>query len=259
MVRVVSRAPGSLFSRSQTFRVDGAVRDRRSPAGNENRDRQSDQRERPGHSRGDRGATARVPPGAGHAERRRHRHVLERGARGGGRRQQRQAAQGPLVPRQLRHPWGGLRRRLPALPDRPRDRGDPGLAGRHRRHRQPRARAGQLLGLPQPRLPRRGAARRRPGAAPGGRRRGRRPALRRPRADRGRAGRGHRRDRHPGGRRPGRRGPHGRRGHQQHPQLRADRAVVPDGVDVRKVDLSIELQILAYHEQRKAAGEACTA
>lgn len=26
----------------------------------------------------------------------------------------------------------------------------------------------------------------------------------------------------------------------------------PDGVDVRKVDLSIELQILAYHEQRKA-------
>jgi redox-sensing transcriptional repressor len=29
---------------------------------------------------------------------------------------------------------------------------------------------------------------------------------------------------------------------------------VPDGVDVRKVDLSIELQILAYHEQRKANG-----
>ncbi len=29
--------------------------------------------------------------------------------------------------------------------------------------------------------------------------------------------------------------------------------VVPDGVDVRKVDLSIELQILAFHEQRKAA------
>jgi redox-sensing transcriptional repressor len=29
---------------------------------------------------------------------------------------------------------------------------------------------------------------------------------------------------------------------------------VPEGVDVRKVDLSIELQILAYHEQRKAVG-----
>lgn len=29
---------------------------------------------------------------------------------------------------------------------------------------------------------------------------------------------------------------------------------VPEGVDVRKVDLSIELQILAYHEQRKAGG-----
>lgn len=31
---------------------------------------------------------------------------------------------------------------------------------------------------------------------------------------------------------------------------------VPDGVDVRKVDLSIELQILAYHEQRKATSQA---
>lgn len=29
---------------------------------------------------------------------------------------------------------------------------------------------------------------------------------------------------------------------------------VPEGVDVRKVDLSIELQILAFHEQRKAGG-----
>jgi redox-sensing transcriptional repressor len=28
---------------------------------------------------------------------------------------------------------------------------------------------------------------------------------------------------------------------------------VPEGVDLRKVDLSIELQILAFHEQRKAA------
>jgi redox-sensing transcriptional repressor len=31
---------------------------------------------------------------------------------------------------------------------------------------------------------------------------------------------------------------------------------VPVGVDVRKVDLSIELQILAYHEQRKALADA---
>jgi redox-sensing transcriptional repressor len=30
---------------------------------------------------------------------------------------------------------------------------------------------------------------------------------------------------------------------------------VPDGVDVRKVDLSTELQILAFHEQRRAAAE----
>ena len=28
---------------------------------------------------------------------------------------------------------------------------------------------------------------------------------------------------------------------------------VPEHVDVRKVDLSIELQILAFHEQRKSA------
>ncbi|MFE5540658.1 redox-sensing transcriptional repressor Rex [Streptomyces sp. NPDC056492] len=34
---------------------------------------------------------------------------------------------------------------------------------------------------------------------------------------------------------------------------------VPDGVDVRKVDLSIELQILAFHEQRKAGEEAAAA
>jgi redox-sensing transcriptional repressor len=33
---------------------------------------------------------------------------------------------------------------------------------------------------------------------------------------------------------------------------------VPSGVDVRKVDLSIELQILAYHESRKAHGETET-
>ena len=32
--------------------------------------------------------------------------------------------------------------------------------------------------------------------------------------------------------------------------------VVPSGVDVRKVDLSIELQILAYHEQRKSVASA---
>lgn len=34
---------------------------------------------------------------------------------------------------------------------------------------------------------------------------------------------------------------------------------VPAGVDVRKVDLSIELQILAYHEQRKALAESAPA
>jgi len=33
---------------------------------------------------------------------------------------------------------------------------------------------------------------------------------------------------------------------------------VPEGVDVRKVDLSIELQILAYHEQRKTGVDGAT-
>lgn len=33
---------------------------------------------------------------------------------------------------------------------------------------------------------------------------------------------------------------------------------VPSGVDVRKVDLSIELQILAYHQQRKAGADGAT-
>ena len=31
---------------------------------------------------------------------------------------------------------------------------------------------------------------------------------------------------------------------------------VPDGVDVRKVDLSIELQILAFHAQRRAVDQS---
>jgi len=35
--------------------------------------------------------------------------------------------------------------------------------------------------------------------------------------------------------------------------------VVPDGVDVRKVDLAIELQILSFHEQRKLAPETAGA
>ena len=34
---------------------------------------------------------------------------------------------------------------------------------------------------------------------------------------------------------------------------------VPDEVDVRKVDLAIELQILAFHEQRKVDVAAVTA
>ena len=35
--------------------------------------------------------------------------------------------------------------------------------------------------------------------------------------------------------------------------------VVPDGVTVRKVDLGQELQILAFHEQRKSEGSEVVA
>ena len=80
--------------------------------------------------------------------------VVLRGARRRGRRQLGQAAQGPVPPRLVRHPRRGLRRRVPRLPDLPRARPDPGLAGRHRRRRQPRPRPGQLRRLRHPRLPR---------------------------------------------------------------------------------------------------------
>ena len=100
----------------------------------------------------------------------------------------------------------------------------PGLARGHRRHRQPGPRAGELLRLPQPRLPRRRPPRRRPRAPPRGRRGRRRAALQRPDPDRARAGRGDRRDRDAGRRRPGRRRQDGRGRDHQHPQLRPDRA-----------------------------------
>ena len=184
----------------------------------------TDDRQRPGHPRGHRRAASRVPPCPDHAGRAGHHDLLQRGARRCGGRQQRQAPQGPLLPRQLRHPRRRVRRRLPPLPDRPRDRRHPGLAGRHRRDRQPRPRARQLLRLPQPRLP---GGRRCSTPTPSGRRGRRRrrgPRLRRPGGDRPRARRRDRRHRHARRRRPGRRRPDGRGRHHQHPQLRTDRA-----------------------------------
>ena len=169
----------------------------------------------------------------------------------------RQAAQGPLLPGLLRHPRRRLRRRLPRLPDRPRAGPDPGLAGRDRRRRQPRPRARQLRRLRLPWVPRR--------------RRCSTPTRPRRRASVGGLAiraldelealvaeqrRRHRRHRHPGGGRPGGLRPAGRRRRHQHPELRPDRAHRARRVDVRKVDLSIELQILAFHEQRKLGAAA---
>ena len=72
-----------------------------------------------------------------------------------------------------------------------------------------------------------------------------------------RARRRHRRDRH-AGRRPPRTSPTGwsRPASAASSTSRRRCSSVPDGVDVRKVDLSIELQILAYHEQRKRTSRA---
>ncbi len=100
-----------------------------------------------GHPRGDGGPAPGLPAGADRALRARHRHLLQRGARDRRRREQRQAAQGPVLPRLLRHPRRRVRRGVPPLPDRPRDRRHPGLAGRHRRDRQPGPRPGQLQRL----------------------------------------------------------------------------------------------------------------
>ena len=61
----------------------------------------------------------------------------------------------------------------------------------------------------------------------------------------------HRGDRHPGQRRPGGRRHPGVGRRPVDPELRARRAGGPAGVEVRHVDLSLELQILAFHESRR--------
>ena len=136
---------------------------------------------------------------------------------------------------------------------RARARPDPGLGDRDRRHRQPRARPGELPRVRRARIPRRGAGRRRSGQGGAADRAAHGPPRRRP----ARAGADvrdrDRRDRHPG-RPPCRRSPTGWWPRDPvDPELRArgDRGAAR-GVSVRKVDLAVELQILAFYEQRKA-------
>ena len=125
--------------------------------------------------------------------------------------------------------------------------------GRAGRRRQPRPRAGRLRRVRLPRLPRRRAVRRRPRPGRRADRRDRRPARRRAARRWSREHGHHDRRSSPPRRRP--------------PRTVCDRLVdggvtsilnfapvvlpVPDEVDVRKVDLAVELQILAFHEQRK--------
>ncbi|CAA9351423.1 MAG: Redox-sensing transcriptional repressor Rex, partial [uncultured Frankineae bacterium] len=176
---------------------------------------------RPG---GDRRPTAGLPACAARAGRRRLEHRLERGAGGRGRGGLGEAAQGPVLPRLLRHPRRRLRRRR-AGPARQRRPGPgPALARRPGRRRQPRARAGRLRRVRRAGLLRRGAVRRRPGAGGGaGRRAGRAPPRRARRrgAQRPRVDRRHH-DARLGG--AGRLRPAGGGGHHQRPELRAGAA-----------------------------------
>src|SRR5680860_634903 len=55
-----------------------------------------------------------------------HHHVCLPGTSAVRRRESGQTAQGSVTPGLLRDPWGRLRRRVPSLPDCPRDRPDPG-------------------------------------------------------------------------------------------------------------------------------------
>ena len=159
------------------------------------------------------------------ARRGRHRHRLLRRARHGRRRQLGQGAQGPVLPRLVRHPGRRLRRRLPGPPDLARARPDPALGGRHRRHRQPRARPRAVRRLRHPRLPGRRADRRRPRAGSGEWVDGVAVSARRRHGRGGPRARGvDRRHRDSGRRRPGRLRPAGRGRRHEHPQLRPDRA-----------------------------------
>ena len=184
--------------------------------------------------------------------RRRPRHRVQRGARRGRRGQLREAPQGPLPHRLLRCP----RRRVRRLPPDRRGRGDarPGQPARRgaRRGRQPRARARRLRRVRPARLPGRGPLRRRPGAGRHRRSTASRCSTptRSPRvcAERGVT-----------------------IGVVATPAEAAQRVcdhlvsagvrsilnfaptvlAVPAGVEVRKVDLAVEMQVLSFHVARR--------
>ena len=113
----------------------------------------------------------------------------------------------------------------------------------------------QLRRVRRPRLPGRGAGRRRPGQ---GRHRLGDLVVRSiddlPEIA-ARAARRHRHHRHPGGRGPGRGRPARRGRRHQHPELRAGRSSpCRPRRSLRKVDLALELQILSFYQQQRAGG-----
>ena len=107
---------------------------------------------------------ADLPEGAVHARGAGRGHRLVRGAGRRRRGQLGEPAQGPVPPRLLRDPRRRVRRRRAGRADREHPRADPPARGRPGRGRKPRPRAGRVRRLRHPRLPHRGAARRRPRA-----------------------------------------------------------------------------------------------
>ena len=205
-------------------------------------------------SRGDRCSSPGVPPDPVRPARASGRHHVVGGTRRTRRRQRRQGAQGPQLPRQLRHPRRRLRHRFPRLPDPSRARPDARLAGRHRRRRQPRPGARRLQRFRRSGLSRSAGSSTStpPRSARSSAAFGSATSTRSARSSSSAASRS------ASSPRPA-----------PAAQDAADALVaagvtsilnfapsvisVPHGISVGKVDLAVELQILAYHEQRRAS------
>ena len=155
---------------------------------------------------------------------------------------------------QLRHPGRRLRRRVPAVPDEPRARPHPGLAGRHRRHRQPRPGARQLRRLRRRGFPVVALVDADPAKVGDSVARHRGPPPRRPAGDRPPSSRS------PSASSPRRRPPPRTWPTAWSPPASRRSSTSPRpcspsrrGVSLRKVDLAVELQILSFYQQRRTS------